>query len=188
MKRFRIRTVRTNGTAYCHKRPSRRLYGVCQCGNLRRLPRIDLPDAPEAENPNHAPCSPPRGERGSICRGAPRPDTFCRPRRARRGHHTICAKLHANGPCRWALPFGAILKEGFEREIPRIHREWPEPCINERWTERLRRGEPGQGGGDLTGGIPWVGGRGVARRDINQGSPTCRHSVCRHVCRRSVYG
>src|SRR5271157_704626 len=37
---------------------------------------------------------------------------------------------------------------------------------NGRWTERLRRDEPGQGRGDPAGGIPWAGGRGVARRDI----------------------
>ena len=35
----------------------------CQRGNLRRLPGIDLSDAPEEENPNHAPRSTPRGER-----------------------------------------------------------------------------------------------------------------------------
>jgi hypothetical protein len=33
-----------------------------------------------------------------------------------RGHHTICSKLHANGPCRSPLPFGEILKEGSESE------------------------------------------------------------------------
>ena len=33
-----------------------------------------------------APCSTPRGERASMCRGAPRPDTTRRPRRAERGN------------------------------------------------------------------------------------------------------
>src|SRR3954452_8576301 len=33
-----------------------------------------------------APCSTPRGERASTCRGAPRPDTTRKPRRAERGN------------------------------------------------------------------------------------------------------
>jgi hypothetical protein len=63
---------------------SRKLYGVCQRGNLRCLPGIAQSDAPEAEKPIHAPCSTPRGERASMCLGAPRPDTSSRPPRARR--------------------------------------------------------------------------------------------------------
>jgi hypothetical protein len=38
----------------------------------------------------------------------------------------------ANGLCRWALPFSAILKEGSEREIPRTCRAGPESCKNDR--------------------------------------------------------
>ena len=39
-----------------------------------------------------------------------------------RGHHTIRPKSHAKGPFRWPLPLESVLKEGFERKIPRICR------------------------------------------------------------------
>ena len=51
---------------------------------------------------------------------------------ARRGHHTICSKSYANGPCISRLPFGTIFKEGFERKKPTPGRAAPEPCINGR--------------------------------------------------------
>ena len=42
--------------------------------------------------------------------------------RRHRGHHTIRPKSHAKGPFRWPLPLESVLKEGFERKIPRICR------------------------------------------------------------------
>jgi hypothetical protein len=42
-----------------------------------------------------------------------------------RGHHTICSKLHAKVTFSSRLPFEQLLKESFEREIPRFWRLAP---------------------------------------------------------------
>ena len=57
---------------------------------------------------------------------APPADTLAGLRdRAIWGHQTICPKSYAKRPCRSPLPFGTVLKEGYEREIPRNCRPCP---------------------------------------------------------------